>query len=242
MGMNVNEPTNLEIAEKFVVVKHWLWLPGMRDSDGWLVVEVEQPSNGVWPLAAYLSDGYTADGHAGGDIVKTNSVRMRPDLDHPATLGCIEHGIVPAALQDPDACLCFAPRERNWFVYSPKHDDCATSKNTKPAALLAALEEADDIVRRSTEPPIQVEDFGDADEFDDRDGDGYDEIDDVDDRDWSPRSGFTLPDAPAEPQPRCTRPPDPRAVAASEFLEGQRLRDAERDRQIERRRAKEPAS
>jgi hypothetical protein len=244
MGMNTNEPTNLELAEKFVADKHWLWLRGLvifypdARPDDMRATVVKCPADcieGETPIA--YENGITRFGWNPAD-------GWLPDLDAPATLGCIEHGMVPAALDDPDACLCFNPHERNWFVYSPKHDDCATSKNTKPAALLAALDEADDIVRRSTAspPPVQVEDFGDPDDFDyrDGDGDGYDERDD--DRGWLPRSGFTLPDAPAEPQPRSTRPPDPRAVAASEFLEGQRQRDAERDRQIERRRAKEPAS
>jgi hypothetical protein len=239
--MTTTEPTNLEIAEQFVADKHWLWLRGlvMRYPNA-------RPDDMRATVVKCLADcieGETPIAYE-NDITRFGwnpCEGWLPDIDNPATLGCIEHGMVPAALQDPDACLCFNPHERNWFVYSPKHDDCTTSKSTKPAALLAALQEADDFVRRSVEGPhVQAEDFDDPDDFDDRDGDGYDERDDGEDRDWLPRSGFTLPDAPAEPQPRCTRPPDPRAVAARDFLEGQRQRDADREAQrLAKQRARE---
>jgi len=130
MGM---KSPNLELAAKFVADKHWRWLPGMRDSDGWVVIDAP-PGRGMLCSTATCT-------------IRSDPSDMLPDLEHGGTLGCIEHDLVPAALGDPDACLCFNPHERNWFVYSPKHDDCTTSKPSKADALLAALEEADDIAR-----------------------------------------------------------------------------------------------
>lgn len=65
-----------------------------------------------------------------------------PDLDDPATLGCIEHGLVPEALGDQNTCLCFDPVERKWYVYSPLRDECFESASSKAEALVAALETA----------------------------------------------------------------------------------------------------
>jgi hypothetical protein len=226
----MTEPTNTEFGEQFAANKHWIWAAGMRSTSGHRCVVQFRDGQDVLRLEHEVclhTDDF--------DDVEEPLV---PDTDDHATLGCIEHGLVPAALQDPDACLCFYPHDRSWYVYSPKHDECASSKPTKKEALLAALDEADDIVRRSTEghPPTQVEDFGDADEFDDRDVSEYDDpYDDDSDRSRAPE----YLESPTDPK-LCTRPAPAQTVAARSFLETMRQRDADREAQrIAKLRAKE---
>jgi hypothetical protein len=228
------DPTNLEFAKKFVANNHWRWPRGMvirypnlrPDETRATIVKIQADCiEGETPIA--YENGITRFGWDPQD-------GWLPDLDASATLGCIEHEMVPAALQDPDAFLCFDRLERNWYVYSPKHDECTTSKGTKPAALLAALDEADDIVRRSGESaPVVEEDFGDPDERDDYDG-GSDR-DDHDDWRYVPEPD----EVPTDPK-LCTRPAPAQTVVARNFLETLRQRDAEREAQrIAKLRAKE---
>lgn len=220
--MGMTEPTNHELGDLFVADKHWQWIDGMH-------VHGEALDGPAVILAVRDGQIFVYDGEPPGTLGLANPARLRPKLEHGGTLGLIEHVIVPAALEDPAACLCFHPHERNWYVYSPKHDDCATSKDAKPAALLAALVEADDIVRRSSaeSAPVQEEDFGDPDERDDYDGDSdRDGFDDDDGRRYVPEPD----EVPTDPK-LCTRQPPAQALAARGFLESLRQRDAEREAQ-----------
>lgn len=213
--MTTNEPTSADLSQQFAANRHWRWFPGMTEAEeSFRVLAVHE---GGRADIVYLYSGNHDEINMNGHV---------PSTIDPATLGCIEHGLVPEALGDPDACLCFSPLDRSWYVYSPKHDDCATSKDTKPAALLAALVEADDIVRRSTAGRVQVEDFGDPDDlvddgFEDRDlsdyeRDGYDRDLFADDPD----------EVPTDPK-LCTRPPPAVAVTARAFLNSLQQRDAD---------------
>jgi hypothetical protein len=196
----MTEPTNTEFGEQFAANKHWIWAAGMRSTSGHRCVVQFRDGQDVLRLEHEVclhTDDF--------DDVEEPLV---PDTDDHATLGCIEHGLVPS------------------------------SKPTKKEALLAALDEADDIVRRSTEghPPTQVEDFGDADEFDDRDVSEYDDpYDDDSDRSRAPE----YLESPTDPK-LCTRPAPAQTVAARSFLETMRQRDADREAQrIAKLRAKE---
>jgi hypothetical protein len=246
--MTITETEPTITGEQFAANKHWSWSPGMSlsylDIDGdrvnysSLVISVRTDGTPVIDLR--LPIGAEAE--------------PWPNTDDHATLGCIEHGLVPAALQDPDACLCFNPRDRTWYVYSPKHDDCATGKGTKPAALLAALDEADDIVRRSTDGIAEMladierrkaravqaaviveEEFADLDGPEDYDGDW--DPDGLDDERAMQRLHAYDPDSvpdhsevPTDPK-LCTRPSPAQTVAARGFLETMRQRDADREAQ-----------
>jgi hypothetical protein len=217
----MTEPTNSELGEQFAANKHWRWAAGMR-----LVQTLDSGEVDAIRLDEIdLENG------------RTVSAGWLPDTADHATLGCIEHGLVPAALQDPDACLCFFPMEGRWYVYSPKHDECTTGKSTKPAALLAALEEADDIVRRSTAgAEVVEEEFSDLDGPDDCDGDwDLDGLDDV--RAMQRLHAYDHDGVPADPAEKptdpklCTRPAPAQTVAARGFLETLRQRDADREAQ-----------
>jgi hypothetical protein len=212
----MNEPTTT--GEQFAANKHWSWAAGMRSTSGHRCVVQFRDGRDVLRLEHEVclhTDDF--------DDVEDPLV---PDTADHATLGCIEHGLVPTALQDPDACLCFNPHEHNWFVYSPKHDDCATSKDTKPAALLAALDEADDIVRRgSAGAPQKDDEFADRDELEDYDGDS-----DRDDLDGYGAHHYAHDPAEVPTDPKlCTRPAPAQSVAARGFLDSMRQRDADRE-------------
>jgi hypothetical protein len=240
----MNEPTTT--GEQFAANKHWRWISGMRSTSGHRCVVQFRDGQDVLRLEHEVclhTDDF--------DNVEEPLV---PDTDDHATLGCIEHGLVPVALQDPDACLCFNQHERNWYVYSPKHDDCTTSKDTKPAALLAALDEADEIVRRSTDGIAEMladierrkaravqaaviveEEFADLDGPEDYDGDW--DPDGLDDERAMQRLHAYDPDSvpdhsevPTDPK-LCTRPAPAQTVAARGFLETMRQRDADREAQ-----------
>lgn len=236
--MGMTDTTELSIGERFAAHKHWRWMRGMV---------VSYPDARVADVRATIVKG-TVDCIEGEDPVcyENGITRFKwnplagwlPDTDDPATLGCIEHGLVPAALQDPDACLYFDPRDFGWYVFSPKHDDNTATKPTKQLALLAALDEADDIVRRgSAGAPQKDDEFANPDELDDYDGDSDDDgAEDFDVREMQRALAYdhdSVPyDDPAETptDPKlCTRPAPAQAVAARGFLESMRQSDADRE-------------
>lgn len=73
-----------DIGARFVACKGWWWMPGMVtlpfcDEDG-------EPSHPPW----WLDDGMR---WPGADLEED----ALPDTGSPATLGCIEHGLLPEA-------------------------------------------------------------------------------------------------------------------------------------------------
>lgn len=69
-----------DLARRAVACPVWRWMPGMRDVDGGIVVFVD----GSWLVTTvYIDD---RDGWSTGSRIARHAL---PDLDDPATLGCL---------------------------------------------------------------------------------------------------------------------------------------------------------
>lgn len=105
--------SNLDLARRAVACKHWRWMPGML-----AVVGVERQRVLSEKLPAY------------GDWI--------PDLDDPATLGCLL-ALVREAWGDDGICPDF--NKMRWTILT--WDCCAIGDgSTEAEALVAALEAA----------------------------------------------------------------------------------------------------
>jgi hypothetical protein len=127
--------TSAELASRAVADPNWRWMPGMRY---WLT---------TWDRADMMrvterADQIEALGRPGS--------AARPDLDDPATLGCIEHGLLPACGYGSDAhldCWTDADGVERWTVVyrpDPVSSRCLSVDETghasKAEALVVALE------------------------------------------------------------------------------------------------------
>lgn len=77
----------IALARRLVACPHFLWLPGMLDFEGDRVRLAGTEDGPVW--YSHCVGPVPGRTHVDGDPL--------PDLDDPATLGCIEHGLLPAA-------------------------------------------------------------------------------------------------------------------------------------------------
>jgi hypothetical protein len=82
---------NIELAKRAVACKHWEWVPGMKLQDGRRVIVIQDTS-------ALLS---ATNNQVGWFPILENDSEVLPDLDDPATFGCILH-LVRKAWRDKD--------------------------------------------------------------------------------------------------------------------------------------------
>lgn len=117
----------INLARRAVASKRWRWMPGMRDTDGAIVVFVD----GSWLVTTvYIDD---RDGWSTGSRLARNAL---PDLDDPATLGCLL-ALVREAWSEPGAYARESSRG-GWGVYMRS----APGGGRLAEALVAALEAA----------------------------------------------------------------------------------------------------
>jgi len=132
---------NVELAKRAVACKGWRWMPGMRAIASWTehhavrerVIGTEHDDDGeAWLITAWDDE-----------VDRTLASAAVPDLNDPATLGCIEHGLLPE-LYGCEVSVCFW-HDAWWLV---RHDDSHTMRSlsgwpqSKVEALVAALEAA----------------------------------------------------------------------------------------------------
>ena len=100
------------LARRAAACKSWRWLPGMLTDVGERVTDAE---------ASYLG--------------------TLPDLEDPATLGCLLV-LVREAWDDQTIAARFSDEHGHWAVDGNRFSGCALCCDTEAAALVAALEGA----------------------------------------------------------------------------------------------------
>ena len=123
----------MKLEERAIACEHWRWMRGMlclTDEDGYAAR--------ILHVGLNASQSETADSYNGGGIITRGCIRddSLPDLDDPATLGCLLW-LVREAWDDPDACV-MRP-DLAWRVQGDIRSPVVTGK-TEAEALVAALE------------------------------------------------------------------------------------------------------
>lgn len=143
---------SVELARRAVACKLWRWMPGMRDRDGRVLVHFPNGTLGPESRFVSTSESMVASAYT-WPIVDDRKPTPLPDLDDPATLGGIEHGLLPAegfndahidAAADRDGTVIY------FVVYRPDPVSFPTkwlsavdeASYSKAEALVAALEAA----------------------------------------------------------------------------------------------------
>ncbi len=124
-----------EIAKRAVACHDWRWMPGMLcqpDEDGYAAR--------VLHAGTTLATPQTADSYDRGGIITRGCIRedSLPDLNDPATIGCLLY-LVREAWNDPSLAACRNMDERTWQI-----DPTVTDRTgaTEAEALVCALEAA----------------------------------------------------------------------------------------------------
>ena len=133
-----HEQGNTELGRRAVACKGWRWLGGMvvlpesHPRERWVIIDCD--GTDAWMASPTQSKSWGGAGRDWCDL----SDGWVPDLEHPATLGCLlalvreTHGAVFAWLV-----------EGSWYVRSADRMDADISEaDTEAGALVAALEGA----------------------------------------------------------------------------------------------------
>lgn len=127
-----------DLARRAVACPVWRWMPGMRVSDVGIVVFVD----GSWLVTTvYIDD---RDGWSTGSRIARHAL---PDLDDPATLGCLL-ALVREAWGDVRIVCEWHARERGdgvqdgWWIVDESGSVLPFTGGHEAEALVAALEAA----------------------------------------------------------------------------------------------------
>ncbi len=135
---------SIDLARRAVACKGWRWMRGMSawwrpDAD-----ETHPMEHGPYVTVLALRDDGSLDAYVGGAKNRIATEGLLPDLDDPATLGCLL-ALVREAWGEPDAYATpryqTAPFEvaTEWSVFA---SPLLCFGPTEAAALVAALEAA----------------------------------------------------------------------------------------------------
>jgi hypothetical protein len=119
-----------ELARRAVACKGWRWMPGMRLTSGEVVTSVEYGATGQL-LGLHLHGRWVAGRKASGYL---------PDLDDPATVGCLL-ALVREAWGDPTLHVWYSRQLGLWIV-SVNGQEIGVQEDTEAEVLVAALEAA----------------------------------------------------------------------------------------------------
>jgi len=130
-----------QLARRAVACATWRWMPGMlclTDEDGYAAR--------VLHVGLNASTSETADAYSGGGIITRGCLKddSLPDLEDPATLGCLLV-LVREAWGDPCICTAVDNTSAGWWVdgWTAACSQVPSDLHpTEAAALVAALEAA----------------------------------------------------------------------------------------------------
>ena len=131
----------LELAQRAVACDHWRWMVGTP-----AVAEFHGKKVGLVCIYAnhqHMADFYCIDYGEEWENIHVSDQRsmgMLPDLDNPATLGCLLH-LVREAWGDPDLAPTMAVGG-TWGIWPQPH--LGVDHPTEAHALITALEAADE--------------------------------------------------------------------------------------------------
>jgi len=121
------------LGKQAMASPHWGWVPGMLTLDGVRVLE------GWWDCFRGIQE-FTRSGEDGE--VHGSYKNHIPDLSDAATLGAIEHALLPE-MYGCEVSVCFY--YRSWWIVlhndSGTHIGLTNNPKTKAEALVAALHE-----------------------------------------------------------------------------------------------------
>lgn len=137
---DTHSEAKVNLARRAVACKRWRWMPGMRTTDGARVLAVD----GGWLTTAVYVGEYIADSWSAGLRLAADAL---PDLDDPATLGCLL-ALVREAWGDVRIVCEWHARERGdgvqdgWWIVDESGSVLPFTGGHEAEALVAALEAA----------------------------------------------------------------------------------------------------
>jgi hypothetical protein len=121
----------IELAGRAVSCKHWRWMPGMRLQDGRRIINVAGAQ--CFMVASNQAAGWFGVGDSDSEVL--------PDLDDPATSGCILHLV--REIWGEHGLYCGAHKGWWHIIWPDGEGDIDTDyAETEVEAIILALEAA----------------------------------------------------------------------------------------------------
>ena len=125
----------IALARRAVACKGWRWMPGMRYCSVAVAAETASPLS---------FNGYQRVGEDVDMVAYTDWVPCLPDLEDPATLGCLLALVREVCGDDEAYAMPWHDEDGGWTVTVNDEDRChnIAEGETEVEALVAALEDA----------------------------------------------------------------------------------------------------
>ena len=124
----------IALARRAVACKGWRWMPGMRYCSVAVAAETASP---------FSFNGYQRVGEDVDMVAYTDWVPCLPDVEDPATLGCLLALVREACGDDEAYAMPWHDEDGGWTVTVNDEDRChnIAEGETEVEALVTALEE-----------------------------------------------------------------------------------------------------